>query len=318
MDKAQFSDFDPCWTVEKQARWWVVHMDLHSEDTAVRTRFETWLAKDVDHAVAYHQSKNLWSDMASAFDIGDQDGHPAPHPPAGRRHYRIYGTILCVVIPLLWFLPELNWYMADYTNETPHQKKIALADGTTVTLDSKSAVNVDYREGLRQISLVAGQAFFDVQPNAQNPFVVRTGRVAARALGTAYSVREDEGRITVSVREGRVAVSAGSIENTVQLHALERVTLESGTGRLQKTRVSQNAFAWLEGHLIAQNRLLHDVLGELERYSNSRIFVLNTALRQKKISGRFDVTDSMQVIEDIALLLNADLVKITDGIIFIR
>ena len=308
MDKAQFSDFDPCWTVEKQARWWVVHMDLYGEDAAVRTRFETWLAKDVDHAVAYHQSKNLWSDMALAFDIGDEDDPPAPTPPAAHPP----------VIPFLWFLPKLDWYMADYTNETPRPKKIVLADGTTVTLDGKSAVDVDYREGLRQISLVAGQAFFDVQPSAQTPFVVQTGRVAARALGTAYSVREYEGRITVSVREGRVAVSAGSIENTVQLHAMERVTLESGTGRLQKTRVSQNAFAWLQGHLIAQNRLLHDVLGELERYSNSRIFVLNTALRQKKISGRFDVTDAMQVIEDIALLLNADLVKITDGIIFIR
>lgn len=324
MDKAKqnFSGFDPCWTAEKQAQWWVVHMDIYGTDEAVRTRFETWLAEDVDHAVAYFQNENLWSDMSLAFDMKNEDSglhiHPVVPVALKRRKYWIYGATLCVLISLLWFLPELHWRMADYTNDTLSQKKIVLVDGTVVTLDGKSAINVDYRDDLRQISLAAGQAFFDVHSNKKRAFVVQAGSVKARALGTAYSVRKRDDRVTVSVREGMVDVTAEGIENAVHLKALESVTIDPDIGKLQKMGVNQNAFAWLEGHLVAQNRLLHDLLGELERYSDSRIFVLSPALREKKISGRFDVTNSMQAVEDIVLLLGADLIKITGGIIFIK
>ena len=81
---------------------------------------------------------------------------------------------------------------------------ISLPDGSRLTLDTDSQVEVTIDGKARTVQLERGQAFFEVAHDRQRPFVVDTGRLSVTAVGTAFSVRRVGSDIRVVVAEGTV------------------------------------------------------------------------------------------------------------------
>lgn len=93
-----------------------------------------------------------------------------------------------------------------YTTDIGEQRSLALTDGSTVELNSRSRIKVQYTEYERRIDLLEGQALFQVAKNKTRPFVVQTGNTRVRAVGTAFDVYRASSGTVVTVVEGRVAV----------------------------------------------------------------------------------------------------------------
>lgn len=81
-----------------------------------------------------------------------------------------------------------------------------LADGSVVELKDGAEIALNYTEAFRRVTLVRGEAHFQVAKNPQRPFVVLAGGVEVCAVGTAFSVQRGETAVEVLVTEGRVAV----------------------------------------------------------------------------------------------------------------
>lgn len=93
-----------------------------------------------------------------------------------------------------------------YATDTGEQRSLALADGSTVELNSRSRIKVKYSEHERRIDLLEGQALFHVAKSKARPFIVQTDNTRVRAVGTAFDVYNTSSGTIVTVVEGRVAV----------------------------------------------------------------------------------------------------------------
>ena len=83
-----------------------------------------------------------------------------------------------------------------------------LVDGSVLQINTDSQVNVEYSEGTRKIHLLRGEAHFDVAHDKDWPFQVYAGKGVVKAVGTAFSVRLEEEKISVIVTEGKVDLVA--------------------------------------------------------------------------------------------------------------
>lgn len=105
------------------------------------------------------------------------------------------------------FVLQLN--ERSFVNDGKTARKIALADGSEVILEPSSEIHIreDFGGASRKVRL-EGEAFFNVHPDPEKPFVVYSNEVVTRVLGTSFRVKafDNDGEITVAVRTGRVSV----------------------------------------------------------------------------------------------------------------
>lgn len=319
----KMSQYDPNWSAEEQAQWWVVQMDLYGDDVELQACFEDWIAQDIAHSVAYHQNDSLWEDMAFAItpnpsptvdlsgDPQEDVRMPVAQTPKRTGRWIGAGVIACLAVLTIWMMPQLRLYGADYANMSNEVERLVLEDKTVVYLDSQSAIDVRYHQDRREIDLLSGRAFFEVTPNKTRPFIVHAAKAQARALGTAYGVRLEDEVVQVKVREGLVGVSRDQGEELVRLKAGQGVRLGGQNDHVAKTILPQTDFGWLTGQLTAENLSVPDLLSALERYIPGRVVLIRQAVREKTLSGRFDTKNAAQAIDDVALLLNLDVVRVT-------
>jgi transmembrane sensor len=97
---------------------------------------------------------------------------------------------------------------ADYVTGKGQKSIVDLPDGTRVTLDADSAVDVAFTGGRRDVRLLNGRAFFDVAHDRAHPFAVQAGGRVVTALGTQFDVRLTPGAVRVVLAEGSVSVAS--------------------------------------------------------------------------------------------------------------
>ena len=93
-----------------------------------------------------------------------------------------------------------------YQTAVGERTTVVLSDGSKVTLNTRSKLVVGYTPGRRDVSLVSGQALFEVAKNANRPFVVTAGSRKVTAVGTAFDVKVDSRTVDVTLIEGKVRV----------------------------------------------------------------------------------------------------------------
>jgi transmembrane sensor len=153
------------------------------------------------------------------YEVRDSADHIAAHTvradqvqPASRqrvRPVRKLATAAAILIGLLGagFVAWTQFSgQRTYSTEVGEQRSIRLADGSTITLDSRSRVRVVFTDSLRAVELLQGRALFHVAKGSSKPFVVHAHSTTVRAVGTQFDVDENRSSTVVTVVEGRVAV----------------------------------------------------------------------------------------------------------------
>lgn len=323
----------------EQAMEWFVLLQDDPDDLELRRRFEIWIAESRSHAAAWE--KTAWtSSLAESllpFDAREWvvDGSvpdknrlrgqaPPPvaghnrtvaamtSPPSHRRWLWSAGAsaVACLLLFLAW--PAVRIHLqADHLTGIAESRDVVLDDGTTVSLAPGSAVVVEFVRMKRGVTLLAGEAFFAVKPDASRPFVVAAGGVRATVVGTAFDVRIGPRTVEVAVNEGRVRVeSAGATELLVAGSAV-RV---SSDGILRTSVAADSVASWRRGVLALEDRTLADAAAELERHLPGRIVIADRALADRKMTGVFDLKNPERAIEGMAAVLGAKVQRITPWI----
>lgn len=146
---------------------------------------------------------------------------------------------------------------------------MTLADGTGVQLNAGSSIRYPTRFEKERKVEISGEVYFDVAADPLHPFVVKSGKMEVKALGTSFNIRAyrpDHNLATLIT--GSVQVSQGT-EN-LQLRPGEQV-LETTAG-LQATRADlTRVSAWREGLFIFEDTSTKEVLEEIERWYDVKI-----------------------------------------------
>jgi transmembrane sensor len=210
-----------------------------------------------------------------------------------------------------------------YTTGVGEQMSFPLKDGSVVTLNAQSSLELAYTEAERSVRLVQGEALFAVAKNPDRPFRVLTERAVIQAIGTQFNVRFRGEDTTVTVVEGIVEVrldsdgrhrsgkgtdlassdgltgdARGSVNEPIA--DLQLVRLTAGQQASVSPRSAQVAVAeikvekatsWRERRLSFDAWPLSKVVDEFNLYNDQRIVIQDRALAEKSISGVFGADD---------------------------
>lgn len=265
----------------------LVQLHSGSADAAARMDFLRWRGQSPEHERAARQAEALWGalpDTRHAEDYRRRARLP-------RRWLALAAAFVGAIAVTLALPQPLAGLYADYTTRTGERRLLELADGSRVWLNSDSALSVDFNAQQRRLRLHGGEALFDVAKDPSRPFIVEAKGGEVRAVGTRFDVDSRGPQVRVDVTEGVVQVnSAGGAP--VRLSAGERLTYrDSAAPEAVQPLDLSSASAWQRGKLIFNQRPLGEVLDELERYLPGRIVLTDSALRQHKVSGVFDLQD---------------------------
>uniref|UniRef100_UPI0028AA4ED3 FecR family protein n=1 Tax=Pseudomonas soli TaxID=1306993 RepID=UPI0028AA4ED3 len=189
--------------------------------------------------------------------------------------------------PQFW-LQDLR---ADYTSGA-QVRQVTLADRSQLTLDAGTAVAVDFAQGERRVRLLRGAAFFEV---------IHTGEV--RVLGTQFEVRGQGDGAQVTVRSGRVAVTAAEGQPARELTANQQLAYAGGVAGGVEAVDSDSRLAWRQGWLNYYQVPLAQVLEDLGRYYPGRILLLDGELAQRRVSGSFPVEEPLAALDSLGKVL---------------
>jgi transmembrane sensor len=191
---------------------------------------------------------------------------------------------------------------------------IKLHDGTTVFLNVNSSIthSTDFNRGERLVTLT-GEAFFEVHPDKQRPFIVIAGESQIKVLGTSFNVRARPGS-----PEQQVEVLEGLVSFGVKDHATDMVKLKAGSkGILNKeskqviTKVisPDNILAWKTKKLVFKGTSLDEVLDVVEGYFGIEFLVNNSDLLHCRFTSTFVDPNLEEVLDALSVSLNLDIIK---------
>lgn len=181
---------------------------------------------------------------------------------------------------------------------------VTLSDGSKVTLNTRSRLEVDYTADRRTVKLISGQALFEVAKNKDRPFVVVAGPRQVTALGTAFDVRLDGEKVQVTMVEGRVKVEATrpTLLQKVATPERELVAGQQLTATLESLRPTvrqadaATTTSWREGRVVFAGTPLPQAVAEMNRYSQTPILVGDASLARVNVNGMFLTSQPMSFV----------------------
>jgi transmembrane sensor len=189
-----------------------------------------------------------------------------------------------------------------YSTGVGERRTLTLADGSVVTLDARSRIQVKYGDRERLISLEQGQARFDVAKEPSRPFRVKAGRETVIALGTQFNIELVARSVLVTLIEGRVAVMPDTgpradADPQINLTAGEALQVHQDGKAVRLPRVDVNRVtAWQNGKMFFDNEPLASAAERVNRYASEQIEV-DPSAANIGISGVFNAGDARAFIE---------------------
>jgi len=264
-----------------EASEWFVDFRVGDVDTAARERFDEWLRRSPEHIRAYWEIAKTYVELPGApapdkLDVaaliayahsnanvvplhsraspahtlraesaaeGSEQGGAGPTPRFRRPFFAAASVAFALVIAgAVWW--QTHRYPL-YSTDIGERRSITLSDGSTVDLNARSQLRVEFSKTERRVDLLDGQALFQVAKDKARPFIVQSSDATVRAVGTQFDVYRKDTGTTITVLEGRVAVYSsaradqanGASEpvaaesNAVSQHPLPRASARDSSSR---------------------------------------------------------------------------------------
>ena len=300
---------------EEAAIWWATRRQLDPVRFARDEEFAAWRAEDEGNARAWDAVERrvalvgsfaampeIRQMRAAALELARSHKRPA-------RHRWAVGLALAASLAgvLAWTaLPgvgpgdpaaQLSENVQRFATGVGQRRDVVLSDGSKVTLNTASLIEVRYAADSRTVRLLQGQAMFHVAKNPGRPFVVWARNRLVTALGTTFDVRiRQDGQVQVLLVEGRVRVDPARPQGLARIiPALARTDLTPGEQLITEGPSAvevaaadvERGTAWNRGVLIFRNDDVGDAVKEVNRYSAEQLVVDDPAVAGLKVSGIF-------------------------------
>lgn len=317
--------------IAAQAADWIVRRDGGEMTMADEAAFALW-CEEPTHREALVRLEKVWglldeeAEPAHAEPLPDLPrlrealppvrAHHARPPVKPRRRALAAGGIAAAVA-LAFFGAAQDWPMrlrADHMTGIGERRDVVLVDGSHVRLDSGSAIALDYSGSQRRVRLLAGAALFEVAPDRARPFTVEADGGSVTALGTAFLVRDEGARASVTVTEHSVRVVGDGRAAVIA----EGQRADFGRDVLHGPLPAQgDATAWTRGRLVVVDRPLGEVVAEIARYRRGYVAVTGPAAAIR-VSGVYDLDHPLTAIDSIEKSLGLSSIRLSDRVILLR
>ncbi|WP_342249215.1 FecR family protein [Sphingomonas sp. OTU376] len=319
--------------LEDKAAWWFGKM--HAPDAqAWKGDFDAWLAESDDHRAAYDrlEAADREASILKQSTRFDADLQPTASWKSPRRKW-VYvavaaaAAIAFAVVIRPATLPSTYPAGQQFASSAPglstghgEIRSYRLPDGSNLTLDSDSRVELAIGGKERRVHLREGKARFEVQPDPR-PFVVEAGAGSVTASRAVFDVGyAGDRQIEINLYSG--SADLGPATEPAVYTAPSRLLRAGQPLRYQAAdfrpepapAASADRKDWPSGWVEYRSVALGDLVGEANRYATQPIILDDLETGRLAASGRFKLTDTDTFVSRLAELLNLSVLHKPDGI----
>ncbi|WP_112194693.1 FecR domain-containing protein [Pseudomonas sp. LG1E9] len=284
--------------VLEEAAEWLMRLSENNLSDSERAEWQRWKVSTPERDRAWARAQLLQSKFGGlppslAMSALDRPSHPERRAALGKL------ALLLALMPVgwgSWKLAQSQQWTADYRTRVGERRELTLADGSHITLNTATAIDVRFDSQQRRVHLREGEILVQTAQDASRPFLVSTRQGLMQALGTRFTVRELSARTHLAVLEGAVQVVLADNRQTAPIivNAGQRTEFSAQQfGAL--TATDRNVGAWAQGMLMADNMRLADFVAELTRYRHGFVRY-DPAIADLRISGAFPISDTQRTL----------------------
>jgi transmembrane sensor len=283
-----------------EAAAWIARLHDERRGPKLETEFQEWIRASDEHRRAFNRMTHVW-DQAGKIQLRARDEVSAISERRRSRFSPWAGLAAAVVLAVVTAV----YYWGDnaLTTGVGQQQVRVLQDGTRVTLNTNTRIEVNYDKRLRRVRLVHGEAWFEVSKHPTWPFLVSAGDQEIRALGTSFVVRQDARDLSVTLMDGRISITP-ILSNDEALSQTPRILApgdrlvvaphqQPAVDRPELTRLT----AWERGRVEFEDTPLADASTEMNRYNTMHVMVPDAEVAKLRVGGVFRAGDSDEFVK---------------------
>jgi transmembrane sensor len=333
--------------IQEQASLWVSRMDRGlSKDE--EKQFQEWMKQSDFHRNSIFSLAALWDDLSVLNELSAL--FPLENTSTRKNNYSIKYALAASVVFVMLFASSFYFSGTPFSaidndqqfvelktlkTDVGQQTRFTLTDGSRIKLNTNTLVQVSYSKKQRLLTLVRGEARFDVAKDKSRPFIVTAGEKSFTALGTIFNVQKDTDKeMELVVTEGRVLVTKSNelldnISKTLTTLPEEKlpgllvvsgeksIITESIKPAAEKTSFEQiqRELAWQQGMLVFNGKPLDQALIEVSRYTTAEFEISSPELAKIKVAGYFKANDIDGLLKSLNSNFNINFEKLPNNTI---
>lgn len=275
--------------LNSEAKDWLILLTSGRATVADAQALRQWCAQSPEHARAFEQAKGLWQQLQPAARHIQAPRH------LGRRAF-LGGAIAASAAFFLVRATVPGGFSglgADYVTEVGEQRRIDLAEGVSLELNTQTRIN--RRDGERQLELLSGEV--EVRTSALAPFKVKAGAGWLSASEARYNLRNTDQNVCVTCLEGTLQADVQG--RRILVGPGRQLTWNSERVGTPQAADTASVIAWRQQILVFNDATLSSVIDEINRYRPGMLLLLNRELGKRKVQARF----SLDQLPGVALLI---------------
>ncbi len=198
---------------------------------------------------------------------------------------------------------------------------LTLPDGTKVSMNSMSEIKYPVLFSKNRKVTLKGEAYFEVTPDKENPFIVETKNYGVEVLGTTFNINSDiESDIfTTSLIGGRIKVfNLKNRDESIFLNPNEEISLRNGELVLQEIN-DFDKFRWRDGLFCFRNTPLKELFNQVEKYYDVKIiYEPSNKSITKEQSGKIRISEGVEHVLRVLLKDSGFTYEKKDNVIHIK
>lgn len=290
--------------INEQASDWFSLIYLGSPSKTEILAFEKWCLAKPSHRKAYQELITLWHNLpeneASLSPVALPNNPNLETPKRNHFFSRRMALSMAASVAACGGIFAMTSLQAPHNQAIHYQTAIAetsritLPDGSHVELSGKTHIEYEFDRKRRLVRLYSGQAYFDVNTivdeyNQKVPFEVTSGPLNIKVVGTAFDVKKQGDKTTVTVAEGIVKAQTSSAKST-RIIAGQSVSAVSTFPTEQFTIEEvelKNIASWRQGRLVYVDATLDEVMSDARRFHNGAIILGDRSLAKLRVTATF-------------------------------
>lgn len=300
---------------EKAMQWW---LDIHSSkvDAQTLSAFNHWRNEHRVHEIAWQRAEALAGQMQAFRQSGNVRLAKSALLSSGtagvgrRQAIKTLGLILAAGAGA-WTARDtafVQHFSADYSTGVGEQRRIAVANGLDLQLNTRSAINARRVDHHWQLKLLKGEVLIDT--SVTPPLLLKTAQLQALATAGQFSARQlDSGTTLLSVYRGALQITPSPSHGAIRLDQGQQASFAGGV-MFDQRALEQSSPAWSQGMIVANGQQLPAFLDELARYRYGHLGC-DPALASLRVWGTFPLADTERVIAAVADTLTLDVQRFT-------
>lgn len=284
-------------SINKDAARWFIRMQDAPIDSPERTQFETWLMQSERHQVEYASIADAWNGIDSIDELKKLAAVKQANQFLKKNQHRkkIQSALsvlsVCFVFVLAGILGKQQYqqWLAKPTMQMASESSASqiltqpLEDGSEITLNVSSKIQVTYYHNRRHVALLQGEAIFNIAKDPNRPFIVETDTAKIKVLGTRFAVNKLSRLVRVSVDHGSVQVESKNPASTIVLHNGQVAEIYHAQAPKLKDTSAADYFKFTTGNIVFNQADIFEIAEVLSRYGQLNVSAQGNA--QEKISA---------------------------------